>query len=129
MTHGDTFITATANSCLAPGSYVKATVSNQRATPALRLFGALLPLGLLTVAGACDRALDVLPDIASCGTELDARPFATTRSQRFLGKVTNATARCRGGSKAVNARTVPWTDWPNYWAAGDAPTKAWLPTK
>lgn len=41
-------------------------------------------------------------------------------SQRFLGKVDEDTARCRGGEKAVKYRDTPWVDWQNYYATGDA---------
>ncbi len=41
------------------------------------------------------------------------------RDQRFLGKVTVPTARCRGGQKAVQFRFTPWVDWSNYWGTGD----------
>ncbi len=41
------------------------------------------------------------------------------RDQRFLGKVTIPTARCRGGQKAVQFRSTPWVDWSNYWGTGD----------
>ena len=30
------------------------------------------------------------------------------------------TARCRGGERAVAGRELPWIDWQNYWATGDA---------
>jgi Animal haem peroxidase len=45
------------------------------------------------------------------------------RSLRFLGKVREDTARCRGGEKAVQYRNAPWVDWQNYYAAGDASSK------
>ncbi len=45
------------------------------------------------------------------------------RSKRFLGKVREDTARCRGGEKAVKYRNTPWVDWQNYYAAGDAQSK------
>ena len=45
------------------------------------------------------------------------------RSKRFLGKVQEDTARCRGGDKAVQHRNRPWVDWQNYYATGDASTK------
>lgn len=51
------------------------------------------------------------------------RPIADDPSQRFLGKVEEATARCRGGDKAVDNRAAPWVDWSNYWATGDAGSK------
>jgi hypothetical protein len=41
------------------------------------------------------------------------------RADRFNGKVDEATARCRGGDKAVQYRFTPWVDWSNYWATGD----------
>ncbi|HXW14690.1 MAG TPA: peroxidase family protein, partial [Terriglobia bacterium] len=43
-----------------------------------------------------------------------------TRDQRFLGKVTESTARCRGGQYAVQYRMTPWIDWSRYWGAGDS---------
>jgi len=47
------------------------------------------------------------------------RKVADTRDERFLGKVKDFTARCRGGSKAEQFRDTPWVDWANYWGAGD----------
>src|SRR5438128_749010 len=44
------------------------------------------------------------------------------RNQRFLGKVPEPTARCRGGMKAVLFRPTPWVDWQNYWGTGDSST-------
>lgn len=41
------------------------------------------------------------------------------RTQRFLGKVEEDTARCRGGDHAARFREVPWADWANYWGTGD----------
>ena len=48
---------------------------------------------------------------------------ATDRSERFLGKVREETARCRGGEPTVQERPRPWVDWRNYWATGDADSK------
>ncbi len=45
------------------------------------------------------------------------------RSLRFLGKVREDTAFCRGGEKAVKYRGTPWVDWQNYYATGDSSTK------
>ena len=72
--------------------------------------------------------------LASCGPPTDARspadclkvlqgglrPIADERSTRFLGKVEEATAGCRGGERAVRYRATPWVDWSNYWGTGDA---------
>ena len=71
--------------------------------------------------------------LASCGLPTDARspadclkllqggfrPIADERSTRFLGKVEEATAGCRGGERAVRYRATPWVDWSNYWGTGD----------
>ena len=46
------------------------------------------------------------------------RDIAVDRSARFLGKVSEDTARCRGGEAAVAWRKTPWLDWPRYWSAG-----------
>jgi hypothetical protein len=42
-----------------------------------------------------------------------------TRAPRFQGKVSEATALCRGGYQAVQFRGTPWVDWGNYWGTGD----------
>ncbi|NND93138.1 MAG: oxygenase [Granulosicoccus sp.] len=46
------------------------------------------------------------------------------RSLRFLGKVQEDTALCRGGHKAAQWRSTPWVDWQNYFAAGDSGSRA-----
>ena len=45
------------------------------------------------------------------------RDVASDRADRFLGKVHEDTARCRGGEAAVAGRGTPWMDWPRYWGA------------
>ncbi len=52
------------------------------------------------------------------------RPVAEERATRFLGKVQEYTARCRGGERTVEWRSAPWVDWANYWATGDASSRA-----
>jgi len=42
-----------------------------------------------------------------------------TRDVRFLGKVSEAAASCRGGQTAVEFRVTPWVDWSQYWGTGD----------
>lgn len=49
--------------------------------------------------------------------------IADDPTQRFLGKVEEDTARCRGGKKAVKFRNTPWVDWQNYYASGDQQSK------
>ena len=51
------------------------------------------------------------------------RPIAEHQSERFLGKVTEDTANCRGGHKALDRRGAVWVDWTNYWGAGDISSK------
>ncbi|WP_045227333.1 peroxidase family protein [Methyloterricola oryzae] len=60
--------------------------------------------------------------LADCATLLahGLRPIAGEREERFLGKVQEYTASCRGGDKALQFRKTPWVDWQNYWATGDA---------
>ena len=51
------------------------------------------------------------------------RKVASERSDRFLGKVQEDTAECRGGENAISYRSTPWVDWSNYWASGDNKSK------
>jgi len=48
------------------------------------------------------------------------RPVATSRDARFLGKVAEITASCRGGERAKASRATPWVDWSRYWGTGDS---------
>ncbi|HEX2012515.1 MAG TPA: peroxidase family protein [Roseateles sp.] len=61
-------------------------------------------------------------ELSACAAMLARgfRPLALERDARFLGKVAEDVARCRGGDKAVAFRGAPYVDWANYWAAGDA---------
>src|SRR5918996_4023229 len=47
------------------------------------------------------------------------REITADRNNRFLGKVQEDTARCRGGTAAVAWRKTPWIDWQKYRGAGD----------
>lgn len=85
------------------------------------LFSTLSALAL----GACNNDSedsDVEACVSTASTGL--RPIADDRSERFLGKVQEDTARCRGGDKAVASRDTPWVDWSNYWATGDISTES-----
>jgi hypothetical protein len=81
-------------------------------------FGSLLLATAMVLAGCATHgdAVDACLRVAQRGL----RPVAGDRTERFLGKVDEDTARCRGGERAVTARSVPWTDWQNYWATADA---------
>jgi len=84
----------------------------------------------LCVLGACAGPgpfgifVDSTKDCAEMLLQRDTQTVAKTREQRFLGKVSDTTARCLGGKHAENLREGPWLDWPNYWAAGDATSLA-----
>ena len=88
---------------------------------ALRLVATAAALSLVACKGD-----GLLGSLGGCAGEISSgiRPFATERDQRFLGKVQANTARCRGGSAAVNGRDIPWVDWTNYYGAGDAKSKS-----
>jgi len=51
------------------------------------------------------------------------RKIASTRDERFEGKVGEAAALCRGGQKALQFQNTPWVDWSQYWGTGDATSK------
>src|SRR5262245_39019232 len=79
------------------------------------------------IAGEPVRAEDSDLAIAAACLEVfqrGLRPLAEERSERFLGKVSEAHARCWGGAKAVSYRATPWVDWSNYWGAGDLASKS-----
>ena len=77
----------------------------------------------LALAGCATSGHD---DLAACASMAAGglRPVAAERTERFLGKVQDDTARCRGGDKAVARSSLPWMDWANYWATGDAGSRA-----
>ena len=86
------------------------------------------PMAVLCLAmgvSSCKQIDSVTPDLVSCAKEwLDGpRPLAVRRVERFLGKIQEATAKCRGGQTAVAYRNTPWVDWPNYWATGDSASR------
>ncbi|MDC4225199.1 MAG: hypothetical protein MPW15_13445 [Candidatus Manganitrophus sp.] len=67
---------------------------------------------ILIVMGGCAGAkkrLEGQRDLDSCAkmAATGFRPVAGERTDRFLGKVQEETARCRGGEKAVAFRSVP----------------------
>ena len=88
----------------------------KRVTVRQRAAGLALGLGLL--AAGCG---NTPADLEACARAVWAglRPVAEDRAQRFLGKVGEERARCRGGARAVEFRRGPWVDWPHYWATGD----------
>jgi len=96
-------------------------------TAAARSF--LAAVALIALA-SCNRNSDLVLSPLSCAQRLDTeiRRIASTREARFQGKVTEATARCRGGEGAAARRSLPWVDWENYYGAGDSRTLYPFPT-
>jgi hypothetical protein len=90
-----------------------------------------LVLCLPLVAASCRNLDNFTPDLVSCGKLWwdGPRKLANERTGRFLGKVQEETAKCRGGENAVAYRNTPWTDWPNYWATRDSSSKNFWGTK
>jgi hypothetical protein len=63
--------------------------------------------------------------------ELHTLKIPDNRALRFQGKVSEATALCRGGEQALQFRNTPWVDWANYWGTGDMSSlpKGFISTK
>ncbi len=61
--------------------------------------------------------------LLACGQmvvdQLGTLKIPDARGLRFQGKVSQATALCRGGDQALQFRATPWVDWANYWGTGD----------
>jgi len=81
---------------------------------------AVLGLSVVSVAlcfSACKET-----DLQGCIEAIASGPLpvASTRDQRFEGKVRESTARCRGGDVALRFLALPWVDWSNYHGARDA---------
>ncbi len=76
-------------------------------------------LAVALAAGGCDGREP--RDLAACAKLVATgfRPVAAERTARFLGKMQEDTARCRGGDRAAAFRDLPWVDWQNYWATRD----------
>ncbi len=84
----------------------------------------LCMLGACAGPGPFGIFVDSTKDCKEMLLQRDTQTVAKTREQRFLGKVSDTTARCLGGKHAESLREGPWLDWPNYWAAGDATSLA-----
>ncbi|HSR41985.1 MAG TPA: peroxidase family protein, partial [Longimicrobiales bacterium] len=54
------------------------------------------------------------------------RPIGEEQPDRFLGKVQEYTALCRGGDDALTYRHTPWVDWSHYWATGDDASRSYF---
>jgi hypothetical protein len=81
----------------------------------------LVAASLILLAAALSACSSSDPDRVACASMVKSglRPVADAREDRFLGKVQEDTARCRGGEQALASRATPWLDWSSYWATGD----------
>ena len=85
-----------------------------------RVWWLAVGVGLL-IGGCGNTPADLEACVRSAWTGL--RPLAADRARRFLGKVEEDRARCRGGARAVELRRDPWVDWSHYWATGDGSSR------
>ncbi|MES2624975.1 MAG: peroxidase family protein [Pseudomonadota bacterium] len=85
-----------------------------------------LSIFALTACGTEDESATTQSELSACidMAKGGLRPIADDRSERFLGKVEEATALCRGGQRPLPFRETPWVDWSNYWATGDLSTQS-----
>ncbi len=67
-----------------------------------------------------DPKLEEAKELKACAQMvLDGfRKIPDDHAQRFLGKVTDAEALCRG-ERNLQFRLTPWVDWSQYWGTGD----------
>lgn len=79
--------------------------------------GLFIFLTACTSASAKEEAQELQACQQLIDEDLKIKP-PETRDQRFLGKVSEAAALCRGGQQAVLFRTAPWVDWSRYWGTG-----------
>jgi heme peroxidase len=92
-------------------------------TRAIRVGTLSSVVGLLLFT-ACNQ--DVVTSEVACVQAFvsgDIQRVGQLRTERFLGKVSETRARCMGGQYAVDYRSGPWLDWPNYWATRDASSR------
>jgi hypothetical protein len=79
---------------------------------------------LCGIAAAADAApdpkLEEAKELKACAQSiLSGLPkIPDDRGRRFLGKVTEAEAVCRG-ERNLQFRLTPWVDWSQYWGTGD----------
>jgi len=108
-----------------PCALVSRSVTAKFRTVGTRVLGTLalgtLVIGVSLPVPVTAQATSALKDCVSSASRglLDV---PDDRSLRFRGKVAEDTAYCRGGEEAIRGRGVPWVDWQNYHAAGDART-------
>src|SRR5580658_9538888 len=69
---------------------------------------------------APDPKLEEARELKACAQMVlnGLRKIPDDRAQRFLGKVTEAEALCRG-ERNLQFRLTPWVDWSQYWGTGD----------
>jgi hypothetical protein len=89
--------------------------------------------GLAVAAdGTPDPKLEEARELKACAQMVlnGLRKIPDDRAHRFLGKVTEAEAICRG-ERDLQFRLTPWVDWSQYWGTGDLSSlpKGYISTK
>ena len=92
----------------------------------LLLIVAVLVVVPLLVLALSPGAREEVRSLSACLTLARSgfRPVAEERPDRFLGKVQDYTARCRGGERTLAQLDPPWVDWSNYWGTGDESSRS-----
>src|SRR3569833_4410533 len=95
-------------------------------SPRTIVIASVLVLPPAAIIAAAPRVREEIRSLYACRQLAAAgfRPIADDRKHRFLGKVQEYSALCRGGDKALANRSTPWTDWSTYWGAGDSSTQS-----
>jgi len=82
-----------------------------------------VPISSQSSSEATSNKAEEAKALLACGRmvadQLAALKIPDVRGLRFQGKVSEATALCRGGAQAIQFRGTPWVDWGSYWGTGD----------
>jgi hypothetical protein len=97
----------------APVLLIAVSLSVAQTAPIASKSSLALPSGKQEEAKALAACAQMVVD------ELRVLKIPNERGLRFQGKVSEATALCRGGEQALQFRGTPWVDWSNYWGTGD----------
>ncbi|MGH7551725.1 MAG: peroxidase family protein, partial [Longimicrobiales bacterium] len=98
-----------------------------RTTRTVLLTVACVAVASAVLLGASGAVREEVRSLRGCITmgKSGFRPVAEEPRERFLGKVQDFTAQCRGGGRVEANRETPWVDWSNYWATADEASRSW----
>jgi hypothetical protein len=101
------------SSSFAPVIFIAACLLTAQTVPIANKSPSAIPSGKRKEAKALAACAQMVVD------ELRVLKIPKEHGTRFQGKVSEATALCRGGEQALEFRGTPWVDWSNYWGTGD----------